>query len=278
MKPNKINDLDDYMNNRLSKEKRDDINHRLQTDKDFAEEANVFFDLFKGFKGLEVDALQEKMNGWEAKHQSTQSQGRVLPLGNRLFRYVAAAVVLLAFLPLGYQVLFSSGSATPEEMFAMHFEHNNAMNMYSSRSATLTEEEGKTEEDVAKEEEAKAYASSGVDAYNNKNYKQAIQNFSAYLMTTESKSEDIQYYMAVSLLAENQLVKAKQSFKELLKDGSRARKADAQWYLVLTLLKENNVAEAQKHLNKVIRKKRSKRYKKKALKLKKQIEEYLAEK
>ena len=73
------------------------------------------------------------------------------------------------------------------------------------------------------------------DAFNTKNYKAAIPKFEAILK--ESKSPEIQYFYAVSLLEDNQFQKAEANLSEL-KSGTSIYKNKATWYLALSKLKQ----------------------------------------
>ncbi|WP_269240863.1 tetratricopeptide repeat protein [Flavobacterium limnophilum] len=75
------------------------------------------------------------------------------------------------------------------------------------------------------------------DAFNTKNYKAAIPHFEAVLK--ESKSPEIQYFYAVSLLEDNQFQKAETNLAEL-KSGTSIYKNKATWYLALSKLKQKD--------------------------------------
>jgi predicted Zn-dependent protease len=75
------------------------------------------------------------------------------------------------------------------------------------------------------------------DAFNAKNYKAAIPHFDAVLNST--KSPEIQYFYAVSLLEDNQFQKAETNLSEL-KSGTSIYKNKATWYLALSKLKQKD--------------------------------------
>ena len=75
------------------------------------------------------------------------------------------------------------------------------------------------------------------DAFNAKEYKTAIPHFEAILNT--SKSPEIQYFYAVSLLETNQFQKAETNLSEL-KLGTSIYKNKATWYLALSKLKQKD--------------------------------------
>ncbi len=73
------------------------------------------------------------------------------------------------------------------------------------------------------------------DAFNTKNYKAAIPYFETVLK--ESKSPELQYFYAISLLEDNQFQKAETNLSEL-KSGTSIYKNKATWYLALSKLKQ----------------------------------------
>jgi hypothetical protein len=75
------------------------------------------------------------------------------------------------------------------------------------------------------------------DAFNAKNYKSAIPYFEAVLNST--KSPEIQYFYAISLLEDNQFQKAETNLSEL-KSGTSIYKNKATWYLALLKLKQKD--------------------------------------
>ena len=75
------------------------------------------------------------------------------------------------------------------------------------------------------------------DAFNAKNYKAAIPHFEVVLNST--KTAEIQYFYAVSLLEDNQFQKAETNLTEL-KSGTSVYKNKATWYLALSKLKQKD--------------------------------------
>lgn len=75
------------------------------------------------------------------------------------------------------------------------------------------------------------------DAFNSKNFKKAIPYFETVLK--ESKSPEIQYFYAVSLLEDNQFPKAETNLLEL-KSRNSIYKNKATWYLALSKLKQED--------------------------------------
>lgn len=279
LNPKDINKLDDYSYNRSSNDKKRELEQQMSENAEFKKEANIFFRLFSGFKALELDALNQKMDKWEEKHQNTTTQPKIIKIKS-FFKYAAAAILLLSFLPLGYQYLNSSMSS--DEIFAANFSHKNVINYLDNRGVTapIDLENATPEEKAAAQAEIDqagiiAVLGRGISAYNNHQYADATKYLSAYMTTSSVKDKgEVEFLLAVSYLAEGNASDAKPLFVKMTKKGTRTRKADAQWYLVLTLLKENNVEQAQKNLKKIIKRKKAHPHKEKALKLQQQIDKY----
>ncbi|WP_395049797.1 tol-pal system YbgF family protein [Flavobacterium sp.] len=83
------------------------------------------------------------------------------------------------------------------------------------------------------------------DLFNAKNYRAAIPHFEAVLNST--KSPEIQYFYAVSLLEDNQFQKAETNLSEL-KSGTSIYKNKATWYLALSKLKQKEYKSCKETL------------------------------
>lgn len=86
------------------------------------------------------------------------------------------------------------------------------------------------------------------DAFNAKNYKAAIPFFEAILNST--KTPEIQYFYAVSLLENNQFQKAETNLMEL-KSGTSIYATKATWYLALSKLKQKDYKSCKEILSKI---------------------------
>lgn len=180
-------------------------------------------------------------------------------------KYAALATVLLV-LPFS-----CTNDVSPTSLFDANFEAPDAVNLYTARSVPEGSEEKKPEKDNAAEVSNSA---KGIKAYNAKQYSEAIQYFSAYVDMVGTKNDDIQFYLGVSYLANNQLNQAEEVFEKLTKEGVRSRKSESEWYLVLTLLKSNQLDATQKNIAKILKKKKHPYYQK-ALSLQQKIDKHL---
>lgn len=290
LNPDDINKLNDYSYNKSSKEDRKILEKQMKENPDFEKEASFFFKLFRGFKALEVEKLNSNMQKWEEKHQQVATPSGTKIISISFIKYAVAAALILACLPLGYNYLNSG--MTADEIFASNFDHSKAINYNNSRGGGALEDPMLDENAAAMSEEEKAEAEAlrlktaleqatvaavlnkGITAYNNHNYTDATKYFEAYMTTANAKDKDeVEFYLAVSYLAEGDAAKARPMFEKMTKIGTKTRKFDAEWYLVLTLLKDNNVTLAQKKLNAIV-KKPAHTHKEKALKLQEQIDNH----
>lgn len=186
-----------------------------------------------------------------------------------LSKYAVTAIVLLSFLPLGYQ--FLNQKMSTEEIFAANFTTEKILDFKNQRSS---------EEGTAKTPKELAVAKSlitrskAIISYNGKKYSEAINLFKSYLASDvkiKNKSQ-IELYLAKAYLADNKTTEAKNTLLAIIKEDKKSTKQDAEWYLVLTLIKEDNVEQAKKGLNEILLSPTSSAYHEKALKLQQQID------
>lgn len=191
-----------------------------------------------------------------------------------LSKYAVAAILLLSFLPLGYQFLNQKMSA--EEIFAANFTTEKILDLKNQRSFEEdSSSKTKSPEDL-KIAQNLLTRSKAIASYNGKNYPEAINLFESYLASDtriKNKSET-ELYLAKAYLADNKPLEAKKTLLTIIKEGKKSTKQEAEWYLVLTLIKQNNVEQAKKGLNEILLSKITPAHKDKALKLQQQIDKY----
>lgn len=87
----------------------------------------------------------------------------------------------------------------------------------------------------------------GEKAFNDKNYRKAIQAFDSYLRvdSTGKNVYKVKIYKGIAHLEENEFDEAIELFESL-------RTGDQNWYLALAYLKQDNVEEAKKYLQKLV--------------------------
>jgi predicted Zn-dependent protease len=184
-------------------------------------------------------------------------------------KYAVFAIVLLSFLPLGYQFLNQKMSS--EEIFAASFKTEKILDFKNQRSFDKNKTKTPEELIIAKNRITKSKA---IISYNGKKYAEASNLFRSYLAadTKIKNKSQVELYLAKSYLADNKPFEARKTLETIIKEGKKNIKQDAEWYLVLTLIKENNVEQAKKGLNKILLPQTSSTHKGEALKLKQLID------
>ena len=257
LQPKHIELLERYCMGLLTEKEQQELEAEIAINEEFRKEMEGYDLLENGFKALELDCFLDKIQEWEAKYEKNEN---IIPLNskrpktivmlNTIKKYWAAAILLLAFLPLGYWYLNSQGT-TPDSLFADNFVAEEIQPHLAWSRGGETPEEGDpfapTAEEASEESRLKALLSSGIDAYNKKNYSSATVFFEDYIKGGEkiNNAREIRFYMGVSYLAQNNTIKAKEIFKDLSQQpfsaGFQPIKQSSEWYLALTLLKEGDV-------------------------------------
>lgn len=201
--------FDQYLQDGLSVEEKMNFENKLLTDSEFEVAFEVFKELNLHLENkfgneTELNAFKKNLKSISAAHFKTK---KAKVIGFKPWQYaIAASVALLVG-------LFVFQNINPS------FED------YSNPEMAAFIERGDINENLKLAQ----------DAFNAKNYKVAIPYFETVLK--ESKSSEIQYFYAVSLLEDNQFQKAETNLSEL-KSGTSIYKNKATWYLALSKLKQ----------------------------------------
>ncbi|MEO7977350.1 tetratricopeptide repeat protein [Flavobacterium sp.] len=220
MNEEKYIQFDHYLQNEMTVEERNLFESRLLNDEALAAEFNTFkevqFQLDSKF-GIEEEREAFKQNlSRIADDHFNKNKTKVISL--QPWYYAAAASVALLF-----GLFFFNQNSNPE--FA---DYNHPEQAYFT-------ERGNTVLELKQAE----------DAFNSRNYKTAIPLFETILK--ENKTTEIQYFYGISLLEENQFVKAETVFKEL-KSGTSVYKNKATWSLALSKLKQKDYKDCKEIL------------------------------
>ena len=200
-----------YLENELSAEERTNFEKQLSEDTEFASAFETFKDLNlhleqKFGNTVELNAFKKNLKSISKEHFKTK-KAKVVAFKPWQYAIAASVAILLG--------LFFFQNINPS------FDDYN-----DPEIATFTER-GDVNENLKLAQ----------DAFNTKNYQAAIPYFEGVL--TASKSPEIQYFYAVSLLENNQFQKAETNLLEL-KSGTSIYKNKATWYLALSKLKQND--------------------------------------
>lgn len=210
MKEQDYIDFENYINNKMISEEKLAFEAKLQNEPDFKENFKLYKETteFASHKfSAERTAFQENIKAISTTKNSNEKPNKSKVISLRNMIYAVAAVFVLFF---GIQ-LFQNN--TPE--YLDYNQHENAT--FVERGNII---------------EALKLAQ---DAFNAKNYKQAIIQFEIVLK--EYPRPAVQYFYAISLLEENRFADSELVLNQLIK-GKSIYKNTASWYLALSKLKQ----------------------------------------
>jgi predicted Zn-dependent protease len=203
--------FENYLSNELSAEEKINFEKQLAEDSEFASAFEIFKELNMHLENKfgneqELKAFKKNLKSISKDHFKTKKP-KVVAFKPWQYAIAASVAILVG--------LFVFQNINPS------FEDYNNPEM-----ATFIER-GDVNENLKLAQ----------DAFNAKNYKTAIPYFEAILNST--KTPEIQYFYAVSLLEDNQFQKAETNLSEL-KSGNSIYKNKATWYLALSKLKQED--------------------------------------
>jgi hypothetical protein len=258
---NNIDNIVAYSYNISSAEERKKLEEKLKSNIEFQKEATIYFKLIKGLKALELESLNNNIYKWEKKYSHSPTVKTKTIKLNYFFKYAAAAILLMAFMPLGYNYMFEE--FTSEDLFEKNLSQVSFTEKDNQLSVTRI---------------INLY-NSGISYYKSREYATSVKKLNEYLLKKDIdplRKQKAQLYLASSLIHLNNITKAKILLEEIISSGLNKIKnktqQEAEWYLVLCLLKEDNIKEVDKNLERICGQKFTHLHKDNALKLKKQID------
>ena len=209
--------FESYLNNEMSTEEKNIFETRLKNDINFSKnfddykETTLFVShKFSTDRAFFKDNLKSIASGFFEEEKPKKS--KVVQL--RTFVYAIAAAFVLFF---GIQLFQNNG---PE--YGDFNQHENANFV----------ERG----DIVKSLKL------AQDAFNAKNYKEAIKYFE--MVIKEYPRPEVNYFYAISLLEDNQYAKSELVLDEIIK-GNSVYKNTATWYLALSKLKQKDYTSCE---------------------------------
>jgi hypothetical protein len=203
--------FDQYLADELSAEEKIAFEKQLTEDQELATAFEIFKELHvhlehKFGNATEFKAFKKNIESISKKHFKTKKL-KVIDFSPWYYAVAASVTILVG--------LFVFQNINPS-----FDDYNNPENAYFTERGVVN--------DNLKLAEV---------AFNTKNYKTAIPYFETVLNAT--KSPEIQYFYAVSLLEDNQFQKAETNLLDL-KWGTSIYKNKASWYLALSKLKQKD--------------------------------------
>jgi hypothetical protein len=201
--------FENYLSNELSAEDKTNFEKQLEEDPEFASA----FEIFKELK-LHLENKFGNEKDLKAFKKNLKSMSKV--------HFKTKKPKAVAFKPWQYAIAASIAILVGLFVFQ---NINPSFEDYNNPEMATFIERGDVNENLKLAQ----------DAFNAKKYKTAIPYFEAVLNST--KSPEIQYFYAISLLEESQFPKAETNLLEL-KSGTSIYKNKATWYLALSKLKQ----------------------------------------
>jgi len=238
--------IDDYLNNRLSREDLIVFEKQLFTDHDLAEEVRINKNLFalheteawEDIKILNNDGIAyqeyllsddaQKMKAAINNASNKYKRNSITPIKRYRWYGVAASLALL----IAFSYTFTSNQNTPENLYADY------SNLSELPSLTQRSDADKLLSDAEK-------------LFTDKQYLGAVRSLELYSEKYKSKSANPLLYKGMCHLELKQYSKAKHIFNTL-KNSDALDKNKAHWYLALTSLKQKDIVSTKKTLKLII--------------------------
>ncbi|WP_395058120.1 tetratricopeptide repeat protein [Flavobacterium sp.] len=204
--------FENYLSNELSQEERIIFENQLQNDSDINEKFEIYKESNQFLKtkfSPETFAFKENLKSIAKDSFKENKPKKRKAIQLKTFVYAIAAVFVLFF---GLQ-LFQNDIPEYKD-FNKHEEAHFTERGDAIKALKLAQ-----------------------DAFNNKNYKQAIINFE--LVIREYPRPEIKYFYAISLLEDNRFADSELVLNEIIK-GKSIYKNTATWYLALSKFKQKD--------------------------------------
>ncbi|MFK8009418.1 MAG: tetratricopeptide repeat protein [Saprospiraceae bacterium] len=229
---NYINQIDDFILNKLSPQEKEDFRQQLLKNAELAQEVRKRELVRDGLEALgnqkmkdRIKVVRKEMLDQEKNDNPPKNQNRIIPL----WIMAAAAIFILGF--VGWQFL-NPTEITPEEIFAESYQPY--MEDFGSRGTDMT----------------KNYLQAGT-YYNERNYSAAIpllQN----ILEAEPQNSEVELVLGDCLLSINKTEEAMVHFNSILARKTNLYNDPAQWFLALSYLKQNEIEACKNALKNLI--------------------------
>ena len=215
--------FENYFNNEMLQEEKLEFENQLQNDIELQEK----FELYKEttqFLATKFDketiAFKENLKSISRENFAEKEVKKSKVIDFKPFYYAVAASVVLAF---GTWFMMQGN---PE--YGDFNQHENAY--FTERGSIIKN------------------LRLAQNAFNEKNYKVAIENFEIVLKDYDKP--EVRFFYGISLLEENRYVEAETNFVSI-QNGTSVYKDKATWYLALSKLKQNQFEECKNYIKQI---------------------------
>lgn len=215
--------FESYLNNEMPQAEKELFEKRLNSDNQFRENFNLYKEttamLENKFDSKTID-FKENLKSISKTHFSEKEEDKSRVINFKPFYYAIAASVVLAF---GTWFMMQGN---PE--YGDFNQHENAY--FTERGSIIKN------------------LRLAQNAFNEKNYKVAIENFEIVLKDYDKP--EVRFFYGISLLEENRYSEAETNFTTI-QQGTSIYKDKATWYLALSKLKQNQFEECKNYIKQI---------------------------
>lgn len=252
LKDDQINTIIQYSCNQLPASKKAAVEKAIQSSTTYATEFEAYNNLLTGFRALENDHFQKKMQRWEKKYQQ-ESQLKVVSskLGQR---WAIAASLLVMMLSLwGYKQYNNKLEAS--DFFADYYAFEYTPDPYQDLILLRNSN----------------YFITGTQLISKKQYELSLNAFKNYLNSDQNISISLKvetyFYMGIAALESKLPEEAVIYFKKVTNYQNSDKYEAAEWYLALALLKSEQYELFWQHIEDTILNNPKHQYHKQSLQL-----------
>jgi tetratricopeptide (TPR) repeat protein len=215
--------FENFLDGQLSNEERLDFEEKLKKDLEFQNDFEMYKETSAYLKNKfdsDTIAFKQSLKSISKNHDLDAQKKEIKIFPTYTWYYVAASIVVL----LGFWFFMQNGNPQYSD--------------YSTHETAAFVERAEANPDIKMAEVA----------FNSKNYKEACVYLEKILKN--NPSPEFQYFYAISLLEQNQFLKAETQL-DTLKRSNTIYKEKAIWYLALSKLKQEKWDECKSYLNQI---------------------------
>jgi len=218
--------VDEYLNNLLQDEEVKRMEHRLETDPDFARQFGIELTPAKDWRTRTVNPLEEAIDSYDS-HLINQRKLR------RVWTTFVLATSFLIVILVGYTIF--TGESKTDLIFAQNF---------TEHKVPILTTEKLTTNDINEQMEW------GMIYYEDGEYKKAIKFLEKAKADTDEQALLVDFYLGVAHLAQNEPdTKTAIKYLDKVADKENTYKQEAYWYMSLANIKAENIKEAKAYLS-----------------------------
>jgi tetratricopeptide (TPR) repeat protein len=225
MKPETVEQIEQYLHDEMQPQERKDFELRLAADEELRKEFELYNSINTTMSASpNENALRKTLEQMNKKYFAEDT---VVRKGS-FKKWLAVAASLVFIIAISFYFLSNKPSA--EKLYAQYAQHE-ALNIQLRGNAV----------DSLKEKAA--------IAFNNKNYNGALPLLETSLQQQPGDVQ-IQFSLAICYLEAGKFIDAEKIFLQI-ETGQSAYADAAKWYLALTALKQNDLVKCRSRLNSI---------------------------